>query len=77
MMNRRHALSLTAAGLIHIAGSQGKSLAGDDLSQGPADLLIRQAAERGHTDLGWLKATTPFHLVAITTNGTWGSGRFE
>lgn len=60
MMNRRHALSLTAAGLIHIAGSPRKSLAGDDQTRVPTDLLIRQAAERGHTDLGWLKSYHSF-----------------
>ncbi len=55
--SRRNMLSLTAAGLIHVAAKPAESLAGEPTSN---DLLIRQAAERGHTDLGWLKSFHSF-----------------
>ena len=56
-ITRRNALSITAAGLIHIAANPQSVLAEQPAS---TDLLIRQAAERGHTDLGWLKSFHSF-----------------
>jgi redox-sensitive bicupin YhaK (pirin superfamily) len=55
--SRRNMLSLTAAGLIHIAAQPDAGLAAAPTASG---LLIRQAAERGHTDLGWLKSFHSF-----------------
>ena len=55
--SRRRVLSMTAAGLIYISGKP-QSLLGQT---GPSiDMLIRQAGQRGHTDLGWLKSYHSF-----------------
>jgi quercetin 2,3-dioxygenase len=55
--SRRNLLSLTAAGLIQVSANPQAALSGE-----PSDtsLLIRQAAERGHTNLGWLKSFHSF-----------------
>ncbi|XZE19532.1 pirin family protein [Pirellulaceae bacterium SH449] len=59
-MQRRQLLSVTASGLIHIATPRADLLANEGQEQIPTDLLIRRAAERGHTDLGWLKSYQSF-----------------
>lgn len=55
--SRRNMLSITAAGLIHIAANPTEAVADRPLS---SDLLMRHAAQRGHTDLGWLKSFHSF-----------------
>lgn len=54
---RRSVLSMTSAGLIHIVANP-QSLFGKTSSS--PELLLRQAAERGHTDIGWLKSHHSF-----------------
>ena len=54
---RRNFIRLTAAGLIHVAARPFEVLA-DERSY--RDLVIRQAAQRGHTDLGWLDSYHTF-----------------
>ncbi|MCR9295526.1 MAG: pirin family protein [bacterium] len=56
-ISRRNAISMTAAGLIHIAGRQ-QALA--DAPEPGVEWLLRRAQDRGHTDLGWLKSYHSF-----------------
>ena len=56
--SRRNMLSLTAAGLIHVSARPDAAFA--DQPERDASWLIRQAGERGHTDLGWLKSFHSF-----------------
>lgn len=53
---RRRFLQLTAAGLIHVSARPLQ--AANEVQD--VGLLIRRAAERGHTDLGWLKSYHAF-----------------
>ena len=55
--SRRNVLSMTAAGLIHVASNPDSK---DSKSVDSSDLLIRQAKDRGHTDLGWLQSYHSF-----------------
>ena len=54
---RRNMLSVTAAGLIHVVANPSAATAAEAVNN---DLLIRQAADRGHTDIGWLKSYHSF-----------------
>ena len=54
---RRNMLSMTAAGLIHVAADPSASDAHETVNN---DLLIRQASQRGHTDIGWLNSYHSF-----------------
>ena len=56
-VSRRTALAVTAGGLIHVAAHP-QSLAGRPVE--PTEVLLRRAAERGHTDLGWLRSDHSF-----------------
>ena len=56
-ITRRNVLSITSAGLIHVAANTRPTSAQETAS---TDLLIRQATERGHTDIGWLKSFHSF-----------------
>ena len=62
--SRRNLLSVTAAGLLHVAAHPASTAAADPPSEpSPAaahDLLLRRAADRGHTDLGWLDSYHSF-----------------
>lgn len=58
-ISRRTALSMTSAGLIHVASNPLSILAQAPLPDG---LLIRQAKDRGQTDLGWL---TSYHSFSF------------
>lgn len=57
--SRRTALSVTPAGLIHVATNPLSVLG--QTPESP-EWLIRQAAQRGHTDLGWLRS---YHSISF------------
>lgn len=62
-ISRRTAFSLTAAGLVHVGTSGLDPFGAPVLDGAPGesiDHLIRRAADRGHTDLGWLKSHHSF-----------------
>ncbi|MEM8670220.1 MAG: pirin family protein [Planctomycetota bacterium] len=67
LVSRRNAISMTTAGLIHVTANPTALIADDqrinderNSDQQNGDLLIRQAEDRGHTDLGWLQSYHSF-----------------
>lgn len=58
--SQRSKLSLTDSGLIRVAANP-TAVIGQELAVEPSgELLLRQAAKRGHTDLGWLRSYHSF-----------------